>query len=80
MARHNARLGLVLFTVYALCYAAFVFTNAFAAEAMERQPIAGLNLAVLSGFGLIVLALVLALIYGVAAKSAPPADDGEANT
>ncbi|QDT68160.1 hypothetical protein MalM25_10760 [Planctomycetes bacterium MalM25] len=77
MARHNARLGLVLFSVYALCYAAFVLTNAFAAELMEQQPVAGLNLAVLSGFGLIVLALVLALVYGVAAKSAPTTDAEE---
>ena len=67
MAGRNARIGLVLFGVYAVCYAAFVLTNAFAAEWMDAVPLAGLNLAVLWGFALIVLALVLALIYGVAA-------------
>lgn len=80
MARHNARLGLVLFGIYALCYAAFVLTNAFAAGVMEQQPVAGINLAVLSGFGLIVLALMLALVYGFAAKNASPTDDEETAT
>ncbi|TWT96037.1 hypothetical protein Pla108_31190 [Botrimarina colliarenosi] len=71
MAGRNARLGLVLFTVYAVFYAAFVLVNAFAADWMDAKPLAGLNAAVLSGFGLIVLALVLALFYGVTASSAP---------
>ncbi len=71
MAGPNSRLGLRLFALYASCYAAFVLTNAFAADAMDWTPIAGLNLAILSGFGLIVLALVLALIYGVAASREP---------
>jgi uncharacterized membrane protein (DUF485 family) len=67
MAGRNARIGLVLFIVYAACYAAFVFVSAFAPDWMDAKPFAGLNLAILSGFGLIVLALVLALIYGVMA-------------
>jgi hypothetical protein len=37
---------------------------------MERTPIAGINLAVLYGFGLIVGALVLSLIYGWLCQSA----------
>lgn len=75
MAQRNARLGLVLFGVYAAFYAAFVLINALAADWMDARLFAGLNLAVLSGFGLIVLALVLAMIYGVLAKS--PAADAE---
>lgn len=67
MAGRNARLGLVLFGVYASFYAAFVFTSAFAPGWMDARLFAGLNLAVLSGFGLIVLALALALVYGVLA-------------
>ncbi|MEO0530994.1 MAG: DUF485 domain-containing protein [Planctomycetota bacterium] len=69
MTTRNARLGLALFGVYAAFYAVFVFTNAFFAEAMDATPIAGLNVAVLSGFALIVLALVLALIYGYVADT-----------
>ncbi len=71
MAGRNARIGLVLFIVYAACYAAFVFTSAFAPDLMDAKPFAGLNLAILSGFGLIVLALVLALVYGVMADRGP---------
>lgn len=64
--RNISPLGLGLFVVYAACYSAFVLTNALAAPVMERVVFAGLNLAIVSGFGLIVLALFLALVYGVA--------------
>ncbi len=65
MQSRNARLGLQLFTVYLVLYAGFVGLNAFAPEKMESTPVAGLNLAILYGFGLIIGALVLSLIYGV---------------
>ena len=58
-------LGFVLFIVYLLLYGGFVFLNAFAAEIMEMTPIAGVNLAILYGFGLIIGALLLALVYGL---------------
>jgi uncharacterized membrane protein (DUF485 family) len=61
MAR-NARLGLVLFGVYLVFYVAFVVVAAFAAEWMQRN-VAGVNVAILFGFGLIVGAFVLALVY-----------------
>ena len=60
----NTRYGLVLFAIYLVCYAAYVLTNAFAPHLMESTPVAGLNLAVLSGFSLIALALLLAVLYG----------------
>ena len=68
MESHNARLGLKLFSVYLLLYGGFVFINAFSASTMEMQPIAGINLAILYGFGLIIAALALALLYGVMCK------------
>jgi uncharacterized membrane protein (DUF485 family) len=68
MAEWNARLGLALFVVYLLLYGGFVALAAFAPEWMERTPLAGVNLAVWYGFGLIVAALVLALIYGWACR------------
>jgi uncharacterized membrane protein (DUF485 family) len=64
MATRNARIGLVLFAVYLLLYGGFVLLNAFAPQAMEATPVAGINLAILYGFGLIIAALVLALLYG----------------
>jgi len=79
MQTYNARLGLVLFFVYLALYGGFVFLNAFAPETMEIMPITGINLAILYGFGLIVAALVLALVYGWMAKEdeAPAAKEGQ---
>lgn len=64
MTTRNARIGLVLFTVYVVLYGGFVLLNAYSPETMEWTPIAGINLAIVYGFGLIVAALVLALLYG----------------
>ena len=60
----NARIGLVLFVVYLLLYGGFVFLNAFSPATMEQLPLAGVNLAIIYGFGLIIAAIVLALVYG----------------
>lgn len=60
----NARIGIWLFGVYLLLYGGFVLINTFSPHTMEATPIEGVNLAIIYGFGLIVAALVLALIYG----------------
>ena len=69
--RRGARwLGPVLFGIYCACYAAFVLSAAFCTfEAgqpvggLAAQSIGGLNVAVVAGFGLILGAFVLALVY-----------------
>ena len=58
----NARLGMWLFLLYASFYVGFVLICTFRPVWMQHL-IAGVNLAVWYGFGLIVFALVLALIY-----------------
>lgn len=63
-ASRNARYGFVLFTVYLVIYGGFVIACAFWPALMERVPVAGLNVATLYGFGLIVVALLLAALYG----------------
>lgn len=63
MAARNSRYGLRLFLAYLVFYAAFVYVNAFQSQWMSKTW-GGINLAVSYGFGLIVLALLLALIYG----------------
>ena len=60
----NSRYGLVLFAVYFLLYAAFVLLNAFCPAVMEAMPVAGVNVAVLYGLGLILVAFLLSLVYG----------------
>ena len=64
MRERNARIGFWLFCVYLVLYGGFVLLNAFAPQTMEWTPLAGVNLAIWYGFGLIVAALGLALLYG----------------
>lgn len=64
MNSRNSRIGLTLFTLYLLLYGGFVFINTFSSKTMEATPIAGINVAILYGFGLIVIAFVFALLYG----------------
>ena len=63
-AAGSPRLGLILFGIYLAFYVTFVAISAFASQVFETIVFGGLNLAVVYGFGLIILALVLAMIYG----------------
>ncbi len=69
--RFNTRLGMALFAVYLVLYLGFVLINAFDADLMETIVLSGLNLAIVYGFGLIVAALLLALVYGVLCRNEP---------
>ena len=69
--KKNARLGMRLFFIYLVMYLVFVLVNAFSADTMETPAIAGLNLAIVYGFGLIITALVMAFIYGALCKTDP---------
>jgi cytosine/uracil/thiamine/allantoin permease len=64
-APYKMRLGLKMFAVYALFYAGFVAINLLSPLAMATIVFAGLNLATVYGFALIIGALVEALIYHV---------------
>ena len=57
------RLGVWMFLVYAAVYAGFVAINVISPVLIESRILFGLNLAVVYGFGLIVFALALALVY-----------------
>jgi uncharacterized membrane protein (DUF485 family) len=61
--RFSARLGMLLFAIYLLFYGTYVLISAFRPKLMDEVVFAGINLAVASGFALIVGALVLALVY-----------------
>jgi uncharacterized membrane protein (DUF485 family) len=60
---YKARIGVRMFIIYAVVYAGFVIINVVAPLAMEATVIFGLNLASVYGFGLIIIALILALVY-----------------
>ena len=60
----KTRLGVWMFILYCLVYAGFVFANVFTeGRAMQEMVFGGLNLAVVYGIGLIVFALLLAVVY-----------------
>ena len=69
MNSQTSRLGLGLFLFYLLLYGGFVLLNAFSPTTMESTPVAGVNLAILYGFVLIISAFVLSVVYGVFAGS-----------
>jgi len=60
------RLGVILFAVYGAVYTGFVVINLVRPALMGRVAVGGLNVAVVYGFGLIVLALLMALVYNAA--------------
>jgi len=65
-AERKAKLGIKLFFVYALIYAGFVFIGVSMPELMGLRIIFGLNLAIVYGFGLIILAIIMGFLYNAA--------------
>lgn len=74
----NIRVGLILFSIYLVLYVTFVLINAFAASLMEIKVVAGLNLAIVYGFGLIIAAVVMAFVYGLICKTERDGSTGHA--
>ena len=62
-AKRKTRLGIWMFVLYLIVYAIFVAIGVANYEAMSSIVIAKLNLAVTYGFGLIIFAIILGLIY-----------------
>lgn len=60
---YKAKFGLILFVIYLVIYTGFVIINTLKPKFMEVQVFLGLNLAVVYGFGLIILAIVLGIFY-----------------
>lgn len=60
---YKVRVGAWVFLLYAVFYGGFVLLNVLKPVMMETPVLWGMSLAVVYGFGLIVLALVLALVY-----------------
>lgn len=64
-SKKKANLGIVLFILYAVIYAIFVIIGLSYTELLGMRVIAGLNLAVVYGIGLIILAAVMGYFYSM---------------
>lgn len=62
-APKKARLGVILFFVYTFIYAGFVLIGLTRPELMGMELMGGQNLAIVYGFGLIILAIVMGFVY-----------------
>ncbi len=62
-AAKKAKLGVILFIVYTLVYSGFVLIGLTRPEWMGLQLMGEMNIAIIYGFGLIGLAIVMGFIY-----------------
>ncbi|MDD3876722.1 MAG: DUF485 domain-containing protein [Bacteroidales bacterium] len=65
-AERKSKLGIKLFLIYALIYAGFVYIGVSYPDLMGIRLFFGLNLAIVYGFGLIVLAIIMGFLYHLA--------------
>ncbi len=63
LLKYKQKAGLRLFFIYSAIYAIFVILNTAFPRMMESVILFGLNLAIVYGVGLIVIAILLGLIY-----------------
>ena len=59
----KAKLGIKLFWLYCVIYMGFVGIAVFSTETMKKPVLAGTNLAIVYGMGLIIVAIILGLVY-----------------
>ena len=60
--KYKSRLGVIMFLIYAIVYGGFIGINVAFPQWM-RIDIGSLNVAIVYGFGLIILAIIQAFIY-----------------
>lgn len=63
LLKYKQKTGLRLFFIYSGIYGVFVLLNTVFPSMMESVIIFGLNLAIVYGFGLIIIAILLGLLY-----------------
>ena len=60
---YKSKLGVYMFIVYTIIYAVFVLIPLVDPSLMDAKVLLGMNLATVYGFGLIIFALIQALVY-----------------
>jgi uncharacterized membrane protein (DUF485 family) len=64
-AAYKRRLGLWMLAIYGVIYVVFIIINVATPSIMGKIVVAGLNLAIVYGFALIVIAFLLAVFYNI---------------
>lgn len=59
----NTRNATILFLIYLALYAGFMGLASYAPQKMGVKVLAGVNLAIIYGMGLIIVAVLLAMVY-----------------
>ncbi|MBN1648636.1 MAG: DUF485 domain-containing protein [Spirochaetales bacterium] len=72
---YKSRLGVKMIIAYGIVYVGFILINTLQPQLMAVKIIFGINLAVIYGFGLILLAIILGIIYN--AKCSKKEDEME---
>lgn len=62
-APKKAKLGVIMFIIYTIVYAGFVVIGLTVPEIMGLPVVGEQNIAIVYGFGLIVLAIIMGFIY-----------------
>lgn len=62
-AEKKSKLGVILFFVYTIIYSGFVFIGLIKPELMGLELVGGQNIAIIYGFALIALAIIMGFIY-----------------
>lgn len=76
-AAYKRRLGLKNVAVYGLVYLVFMILNVATPKTMGLILVGGLNVAMVYGFGLILLAFIMAIIYNAACSRHEKEVEGE---
>ena len=63
----KTKLGLIMIAIYTVVYFTFIII-AVASPQLMAKDVGGLNLAIVYGFGIIILAIIQALIYNFASS------------
>lgn len=63
--KRKSAIGIRMALLYSIIYAGFVVLNVFRPQGMGARAVFGLNLAVAYGIGLILTAILFALIYNL---------------
>ncbi len=61
--KRKSKIGIRLTIIYSLIYGGFVALSVFFPGSLGNQTVFGLNLAIAYGLGLIIIAIIMAIIY-----------------